>query len=336
MHPEEQHLHLNRARGDDHHLVAEQLAQPDGIVQPAARGRQVALKRSQSAGPGQDPSPRQSRCVRAGRRQRAFDPAAALGPRANEPVVTTPARRSGATRCRHLPSTSSTSAQNADCRVPGRGAAASRSRRAHGTPARLAPARYQPLVEAGALPVFGDLKDRASLDAAVQGVDVVITTANAIAGTGADTSSRLIWREPRPDRRRASSGRATVHLHFGTRLHTDSQVAFMRAKGLAEEHLRATGMPFTILAPNFYMEVWIGAIVGRALAEGRPVTIVGEGRRKHSVVSMADVAAFALAAIGHPAATNRYLAIGGPRALSWRDVVAIHEQMLDEPSRFRP
>jgi NADH dehydrogenase len=47
--------------------------------------------------------------------------------------------------------------------------------------------RYQPLVEAGALPVFGDLKDRASLDAAVRGVDVLVTTANAVAATGADT-----------------------------------------------------------------------------------------------------------------------------------------------------
>jgi len=87
-------------------------------------------------------------------------------------------------------------------------------------------------------------------------------------------------------------------------------------------------MPFSILAPNFFMEVWIGVIVGLALVEGRPVTIVGEGQRKHSMVSMADVAAFAVAAVGHPTATNRYLPIGGPQALSWRDVVAIYEQIL--------
>jgi uncharacterized protein YbjT (DUF2867 family) len=87
-------------------------------------------------------------------------------------------------------------------------------------------------------------------------------------------------------------------------------------------------MPFTILAPDFFMEVWIGVIVDLALAEGRPVKLVGEGRRKHSTVSMVDVAAFALAAIRHPAATNRYLAIGGPQALSWREIVAIYEQVL--------
>jgi uncharacterized protein YbjT (DUF2867 family) len=92
--------------------------------------------------------------------------------------------------------------------------------------------------------------------------------------------------------------------------------------------LRASGMPFTILAPNFFMEVWIVAIVGLAVAEERAVTIVGARQRKHSMVSMSDVAAFAVASVGHPAATNRYLAIGGPQALSWRDVVAIYEQLL--------
>jgi NADH dehydrogenase len=45
---------------------------------------------------------------------------------------------------------------------------------------------YRPLVDAGAQPVFGDLKDRASLDEAVRGVDTVITTANSAQRGGDD------------------------------------------------------------------------------------------------------------------------------------------------------
>jgi NADH dehydrogenase len=188
---------------------------------------------------------------------------------------------------------------------------------------------YQPLVDAGAQPVLGDLKDRASLDAAVQGVDVVITTANAAAGSGADNPETvdLVGNRDLIDAARAAGvGQFIFTSALGCT--PDSPVPFMRAKGFSEQHLRGSGMPFTILAPDFFMEVWIGAIVDLALAEGRPVTIVGEGHRKHSTVSMVDVAAFALASIGHPAATNRYLAIGGPQALSWREIVAIYEQVL--------
>jgi len=190
--------------------------------------------------------------------------------------------------------------------------------------------RYQPLVEAGALPVFGDLKDWASLEAAVRGVDVVITTANAVAGTGADTIESVDFLGNRrliDAARAAGVGQFIFISALGST--GDSPVPFMRAKGVTEEHLRASGMPFTILAPNFFMEVWIGAIVGLAVAEGRPVTLVGEGRRKHSMISMADVAAFAVASVGHPAAINRYVALGGPQALSWHDVVGIYEQLLE-------
>ena len=37
---------------------------------------------------------------------------------------------------------------------------------------------------------------------------------------------------------------------------------------------------------------------------GQPVTLVGEGQRKHSFVAARDVVAFALAAIGNPAAAR--------------------------------
>ncbi|MGI8694400.1 MAG: NmrA family NAD(P)-binding protein [Geodermatophilaceae bacterium] len=43
------------------------------------------------------------------------------------------------------------------------------------------------LSAAGAQAVTGDLKDRPSLDAAVAGVDAVVTTANSVLRGGADT-----------------------------------------------------------------------------------------------------------------------------------------------------
>src|ERR1051326_6456670 len=92
---------------------------------------------------------------------------------------------------------------------------------------------YQPLIDAGALPVFGDLKDRASLDAAVKGVDVVITTANAVAATGPDTveSVDVLGNRDLIDAARAAGvGQFIFISALGAA--PDSPVPFMRAKAL--------------------------------------------------------------------------------------------------------
>jgi NADH dehydrogenase len=102
----------------------------------------------------------------------------------------------------------------------------------------------------------------------------------------------------------------------------------MQAKGQSEATLRESGMGHTILAPTAFMEVWPAMVVGMPVLQGRPVVLVGEGRRRHSFVSNRDVAAFAVAAVDHPAARHEYLAIGGPEPLSWLAVVETYERVL--------
>lgn len=50
---------------------------------------------------------------------------------------------------------------------------------------------------------------------------------------------------------------------------TQSPVPLMQAKAGAAAHLRESGMPYTILAPNAFMEVWLGLVVGMPLQAGR-------------------------------------------------------------------
>jgi uncharacterized protein YbjT (DUF2867 family) len=179
------------------------------------------------------------------------------------------------------------------------------------------------LIDAGAQPVYGDLKDRASLDAACQGIETVLTTANS-ALRGGEDNVETVDRKGNRSLIDAAQAAGVTHLIFTSAIiaDKDSPVPFLRAKALSEEHLRASGMGYTILAPNIFMEVWMGAVVGVPLRMGQPVTLVGEARRTHSFVSMGDVAAFATAAVDSPAALNQRLVIGGPEAVSWREVVA--------------
>jgi NADH dehydrogenase len=197
-------------------------------------------------------------------------------------------------------------------------------------------APYQPLVEAGAQPVFGDLKDPLSLAPTLAGIATVITTATAGQRGGDDTieSVDLAGNQSLID---AAAQAGVRQFIFVSALGAtpDSPVPMMRAKGMAEARLRESGMGYTILALNGIMDVMLPLIVGRLARAGQPVTLVGEGRRRHSWVAAADVAAFAVAAIGHPAAMNQRLLIGGPEAISWRDVVATYERVLGHPIAVR-
>ena len=188
------------------------------------------------------------------------------------------------------------------------------------------------LIEAGAEPVYGDLRDRASLDAAVEGIETVITTANSV-GRGGEDNPQSVDLEGNRNLIEAAREAGVEHFVFVSTLGADPDhpVPFMRGKGQSEASLRGSGMDYTILAPTPYMEVWVAVVVGMPVSQGRPVTLVGEGRRRHSFISDRDVAAFAVAAVDQGAARNEYLAIGGPEALSWRDVVETYVRVLERP-----
>src|SRR4029453_12381587 len=100
-----------------------------------------------------------------------------------------------------------------------------------------------------------------------------------------------------------------------------SPVPLFAAKAKTDAHLRNSGMAWTIVAPHIFMDVWFPMLIGSALGAGRPVPLVGGGRRRHSFIAADDVAEFAARAVDHPAAMRQRLVLGGP-AMSWSDVVA--------------
>jgi NADH dehydrogenase len=177
-------------------------------------------------------------------------------------------------------------------------------------------------VEAGAEPVSGDLKDPQSLQAACEGVTTVITTANS-AQRGGDDNPQTVDLEGNRALIDAASDNGVEHFIFVSALgaSTDSPSDFIRAKARTEQRLQQSGMDYTILQPNYFKDVWIPMIVGLPLQQGEPVRLIGEGKRRHSIVAANDVAAFAVAAVDHPEARNQVLLVGGPEPLSWQDIV---------------
>ena len=190
-------------------------------------------------------------------------------------------------------------------------------------------ASFQPLVEKGAQPVLGDLKDRASLDQVCEGVDALLTTANSARRGGGDTLETV---EILGNRNLIGAAKAAKvqHVIFTSALGADvmNPVPFLRSRGLAEAYLRESGLDYTVLQANLILDLWLGIILGRPLETGQPVRIIGEGKRRHSFVAAKDIAAFAIATLHHPAARRQTLKIGGPQALSWLNVVEMARRAL--------
>jgi uncharacterized protein YbjT (DUF2867 family) len=193
-----------------------------------------------------------------------------------------------------------------------------------------------PLVDLGATVAVGDLRERASLDAACKGQTTVVTTANSARRSGDDNVDSVDLRGTRNLIAAAAAGGVGHFIYMSALgVSPDSPVPFLAAKGANEAFLRSSGMRWTILAPNAFIESWPVVVVGRPAAMGQPVSVVGSGLRRHTFVSEDDVAAFGIAAVDHPAAVNQHLPIGGPQALSWRDVVAVYERVLGRPIALR-
>jgi uncharacterized protein YbjT (DUF2867 family) len=190
------------------------------------------------------------------------------------------------------------------------------------------PSASEKLREAGVETVSADLKDPASLPPACEGVSTLITTANS-AGRGGDDNVETVDLEGNRSLIEAASLAGVEHFIFVSAQgeDPDSPVPFLRAKGLTSKRLRESGMAHTVLVPDVYMNVWIPLVVLGPVASGQPVTLVGEGSHKHYLIAVDDVASFALSAVTNRAARNRDLLIGGPEAVSWRDVISTFERL---------
>lgn len=177
--------------------------------------------------------------------------------------------------------------------------------------------------------VEGDLTVPGSLRAACAGVHTIITTANAASRTAPDTieSVDVLGNANLID---AAEQAGVDRFVFVSTLGAspDHPLPLLRAKGLTERRLRASAMAWTIVQPDVFMDQLIPLVVGRPALANRPVPMVGSGRRRHSFVALQDVAGYAVAVLRDPRTHRQTIPVGGPDAVSWRDVVAAVGRVL--------
>jgi uncharacterized protein YbjT (DUF2867 family) len=183
------------------------------------------------------------------------------------------------------------------------------------------------LEEWGVEIAIGDVRDPASLRAACQGAQAVVSTVTTTRSRQEGDSLDASDGQGQIDLVRAARDagvRRFVLVSFTGRIASDDPLT--RAKRAAEAAMRESGMNFTILRPGIFLESWLSPALGFDYVAGR-VTLYGDGTRPISWISVSDVVEYAVRSLKHPAAKDAVLELGGPEALSPLEAVRIFEEV---------
>jgi NADH dehydrogenase len=119
----------------------------------------------------------------------------------------------------------------------------------------------------------------------------------------------------------AAAANAAVVLISIVGASPDHPIELFRMKHAAEHHLRASGVPWTIVRATAFAEFWLDLLDQTAGGSGRPV-IFGRGGNPINFVSVSDVAALVERAVVDPSTRGATLEIGGPQNLSFNELAA--------------
>jgi uncharacterized protein YbjT (DUF2867 family) len=187
------------------------------------------------------------------------------------------------------------------------------------------PARAGHLASRAVEVVHGDVRDPASIAAALSGADTVISAVHGFTGPrGISPSSVDQAGNAHLIDAAARIGAAFVLVSV-TGASPSHPVELFRAKHAAEEMLRASGLPWTIVRASAFMETW-GTIMGRPLQTSGRIPVFGHGDNPINFVSATDVAALISHAVASPSLLSQALELGGPDNLTFNQVAVILQQ----------
>ncbi len=198
--------------------------------------------------------------------------------------------------------------------------------------------RLADLARAGAEIAQGDLLAPDTLARACEGVDQVLSTANSFMGSGASSPTRVDVPAYRNllEACRGAGVRRLVHTSaYG--IAPDSSVDYFRVKAAIDQLIQASDLPWVLLRPAAFLDVWISMPLADARA-GRPVRLFGDGRRVANYIAAEDVAEFAVRVLERPEVVREAIDLGGPSTLSQHDLVDLIERSLGRtvPRRHAP
>ena len=196
--------------------------------------------------------------------------------------------------------------------------------------------KLETLATLGAEPFAADMLDRAAMDRACQDVTQVVSTANNIMGKGARSCNRIDEPMYRTLGAAAKAAGVDQWIHVSARnLAADSPVDYFRVKLRVDDIVRDAGVPWVLIRPSAFTDVWTGVLFGNPDRPGAVATVFGRGDRVVNYISIDDVALFVLAILGNPAVKNEVIDIGGPSEMNFIEFSAAIQRAMGVPEKRR-
>ena len=183
--------------------------------------------------------------------------------------------------------------------------------------------RARDLARPGVELVTGDFDQHATLRVALNGIERAFLLTPS--SEHAETQQRAFV-----ETAQASGVKHIVKLsQLGAR--PDSPERFLRYHAAVEDTIRASGLDYTFLRPNLFMQTLL-SFKATIEAQGAFFAAAGEGRV--SVVDVRDIAAVAFAALTQEGHVGQTYDITGPQALTHAEMAAQLSHALGRTVRF--
>ena len=183
--------------------------------------------------------------------------------------------------------------------------------------------KAQSIREAGGEAVVGDFADHLAVDSALRGVRKLFLLTNSLPDQP-ETEARIVD---------AAKAAGVAHVVKLSSVGADARNAplFLKLHGDAERHIETSGLAWTFLRPNFFMQNYLD-FADAIRTQGVLAAPAGDGR--HADIDAHDVAAVAAKVLTEPGHEGRAYELTGPEAQSFADVARRIASIAGRPVRF--
>jgi uncharacterized protein YbjT (DUF2867 family) len=181
--------------------------------------------------------------------------------------------------------------------------------------------------------VAADIRDRAAVDRAMQGVDTVVSMIQGFGGADA-LGARTVDRDGNLTLIEAAAAAGVRHMVLLSidQAAPDHPSELFRMKHAAEAALKSSGLRWTIIRPTAYMETWLG-LVGRPLVTTGRTRVFGRGKNPINFVAADDVARFVEMAVVDPSMEGSTMVLAGPQDLTFDQFTAVVGEVAGRSGR---